>query len=531
MKGSLSLLAGISLALVSTVDGSVATADPTDHLTDAGYTNQMSAASADTNPNPARITDESWWLMQQLLALQPGSQNGGIYDNKPGYHNTRDANAADDYSIRDPEDQGGPSDKAAAYDWTFPDAQSGNYATIAMYAQRLLASGQDPNDPRMDGWKEFFGQTNNDSHVEGWDFRRDKDATSKPSHLWHIHLSEDRDKVTSLDNKLAALSVLRGETVAQWRGKRSAVAVGADGQLQMFATGADGVPYVRHQISSGWSDWASMGGRVSGLTVAQNPDGRLEIFGTGTDGTPSHNWQLGTGGWSGWASLGGKVSGLAVGRNPDGRLELFGTAADGTSTHNWQLGTGGWSGWASMGGKVSGITAASNADGHLEIFGTAPDGTSSHNWQTASGWSGWASLGAKISGITTATNTDGRLELFGTAPDGTPSHNWQLGAGGWSGWAGMGGRVSGLAVGRNSDGRLEAFGTTSDGTSTHNWQLGTSGWSGWASMTGKFTGITAISNTDGRLEIFGTGTDGAIWHNWQLGPGQWSGWATLGRPA
>ncbi|GAB3932720.1 hypothetical protein GCM10027614_02420 [Micromonospora vulcania] len=201
-------------------------------------------ASAEANPNPGRITDASWWLMQQLKALQPGTQNGGIYANKPGYHNTRAANDSDNYSVRDAEDKGGPSDKAAAYDWTFPEAQSlavasdevypdadlvlpsdvgaaaGNYTNIARYSNRLMASGKNPNDPRLDGWREFYGQTDTDSTVEGWDFRYNRAAiTDDPSHLWHIHLSENREKVADLENKQALLSVLRGETVQQWRNR------------------------------------------------------------------------------------------------------------------------------------------------------------------------------------------------------------------------------------------------------------------------------------------------------------------------
>ncbi|SCF44346.1 FG-GAP repeat [Micromonospora mirobrigensis] len=181
--------------------------------------------------------------MGQLLSLESGSQNGGIYANKPGYHNTRAGNATNDYSVRDQEDQGGPSDKAAAYDWTFPDAQgfapassptldaqpvqrfaatAADYSAISRYSQRLLASGRNPNDPRMDGWREFYGQADTDSGVEGYDFRYDRDVSSDPSHLWHIHLSEDRDKTTSMDNKVALLSVLRGETVEQWRNRATA---------------------------------------------------------------------------------------------------------------------------------------------------------------------------------------------------------------------------------------------------------------------------------------------------------------------
>lgn len=172
------------------------------------------------NPNPDRITDEMWWLMGELLKLAPGSLNGGIYANKKGYHNTRAANDLTwpgNYSVRDAVDREGPDDKAAAFDWTFPDAQAGNYNTIALFSKRLLLSGQNPNDPRLDGWREFYGNADLDTEVEGYDFRYDRLASSDTSHLWHIHGSETRKYVTSFDNKVAMLSVLKGETVEEWR--------------------------------------------------------------------------------------------------------------------------------------------------------------------------------------------------------------------------------------------------------------------------------------------------------------------------
>ncbi|MGV1010114.1 MAG: hypothetical protein ACOYBY_16155 [Dermatophilaceae bacterium] len=177
-----------------------------------------SSVPFDRNQN-TQVTDASWWLMEQLLTVEPGSDNGGMYAAKPGYHNTRAHNVADNYSVRDEEDKGGPADKAAAYDWTFPEAQRSkpDYRRINKYSQRLITSGKDPNDPRLNGWREFYGQADSDSDVEGWDFRYDRPVTSDDSHLWHIHLSEDRDKVTNLGNKLALLSVLKGETVQQWR--------------------------------------------------------------------------------------------------------------------------------------------------------------------------------------------------------------------------------------------------------------------------------------------------------------------------
>lgn len=162
------------------------------------------------NPNPDFITDEMWYLWEELHKLEPTSQLGGIYANKSGYHNTRNGNASNNYSVVDNEDKGGPGNKAAALDWTFPNAQSGDYDKIIKYSKRLLKSGQDANDSRLDGWREFYGQADQDTHVEGWDFRYAVPATSDPSHLWHIHFSCDRDKVTSKANMDKLLEVLRG---------------------------------------------------------------------------------------------------------------------------------------------------------------------------------------------------------------------------------------------------------------------------------------------------------------------------------
>ncbi len=239
----------------------------------AGAVVSPAPASAAENPNPSRITEASWWLMEELLKLDPGTQNGGIYANKPGYHNTRAANDPSDYSVRDAEDQAGPSDKAAAYDWTFPEAQSlalaagetgaepdlllpsglqattSDYSNIARYSSRLLASGKDPSDPRLDGWREFYGQADTDSSVEGWDFRYDTAVSSDSSHLWHIHLSEDRGKVSSYENKEALLSVLRGETVEQWLSRGASYALSGD----WFRTG-EFTPAVVQRSGSVW-EW------------------------------------------------------------------------------------------------------------------------------------------------------------------------------------------------------------------------------------------------------------------------------------
>jgi peptidoglycan hydrolase-like protein with peptidoglycan-binding domain len=174
------------------------------------------------NPNPAVITDQIWAFWLRLSALEPTSELGGIYADKSGYHNTRAGNRAkwpDDYSVRDHEDQLGPDDKAAALDWTFPNAQAGHYSTIMLYSSRLLASGRDMNDERGNVLREFYGNADGNAVVDGWDFRYLVNVSSDSSHLWHIHFSFCRDQVTNPAAMDAVYSILVGESVQAWRAR------------------------------------------------------------------------------------------------------------------------------------------------------------------------------------------------------------------------------------------------------------------------------------------------------------------------
>jgi hypothetical protein len=167
----------------------------------------------------ANVTDAYTYLKNELLKLSPGSQWGGDFANKPGYHNCRSNLPSYDYSVTDkPPDGGGSSTVAGAIDWTFPDAQAGNYATIAKFTKRLMTSAKDPNDPRLNGFREFYGNLNDGGPVDGYDTRYGYPVTSDSSHYWHIHISEDRDKTASYENKDNLLSVLRGESVDEWGG-------------------------------------------------------------------------------------------------------------------------------------------------------------------------------------------------------------------------------------------------------------------------------------------------------------------------
>lgn len=179
------------------------------------------------NARSSNTTDAVWWLRCHLLALESSTQDGGTYANKSGFHGFgRDqidkgqGNSGTNYSIRDGVNRTGPwwHDRSSAFDWTFTTAQSGNYTLIDMYSSRLLASALNSADPRLDlVLYEFYGQTDWDTHVEGYDELHERDVTSDSSHLWHIHFSFLRSKCGDFWAMWALYTVLIGWTVEQWR--------------------------------------------------------------------------------------------------------------------------------------------------------------------------------------------------------------------------------------------------------------------------------------------------------------------------
>jgi len=97
-----------------------------------------------------------------------------------------------------------------------------------------------------------------------------------------------------------------------------AVAAAADGRLELFAVGGSQADptkerplYHKWQTApnDGWSDWFSHG--TPGVSLAGDPalaaaaDGRLELFVVGADGVLYHKWQTAPNdGWSDWLSHG-----------------------------------------------------------------------------------------------------------------------------------------------------------------------------------------------------------------------------------
>ena len=188
-----------------------------------GGSRSMPDFTLHSRPPNEYITDAEWWLWQAFHVFEPKAKLGGIYADKSGFHNTGNANMKKwpgNYSVRDAINSRGPwwKTKASAIDFTFPDAQAGNYSTIDKYTSRLMASARNAADPRLDKILfEFYGQDDNDKQVEGYNEYREEFVTSDPSHLWHLHISFRRESCGDFWAMWALLTVLMGWSVAAWQ--------------------------------------------------------------------------------------------------------------------------------------------------------------------------------------------------------------------------------------------------------------------------------------------------------------------------
>jgi acylphosphatase/uncharacterized phage protein gp47/JayE len=315
-------------------------------------------------------------------------------------------------------------------------------------------------------------------------------------------------------------------------------AVDTAGKLNSFCIADDGAVWTIRQISSGWSSWQSLGGKVDRLAVGRNADARLEVFARGTNNALWHIAQVSPGGsWGGWESLGGQIDLLAVGSNQDGRMAVFASSPqDKSLSHIAQVSPGGsWNGWDSLGGQIDLLAVTSNQDGRIEVFARGMDRALWHIYQTApnGNWSSWSSLGGIIDLLAVITNKDGRIEVFARGTDRALWHIRQTAPNnGWSGWTSLGGIIDLLAVNRNQDGRIEVFARGTDRALWHIWQTApNNGWSSWSSLGGVIELLSVGRNQDGRLEPLVRGTDEALWHIWQTAPNNgWSAWSSLGLP-
>ena len=179
------------------------------------------------NPHPTHITEPMWWFIEQWEILEPETVFAGAWGNfKPGYHcdafNLTHKGWLPDYSLKLPDDLVMGTwleNYGAAIDITFPSAQNGNYTNIRKYSDRIKAAWK-ARDPRLKGWREVLCNcSDGDSSADGFDIPGHYERTPDDTHKWHIHFSVLRKYVNDLVVYEAMMSILKGETLAQWEAR------------------------------------------------------------------------------------------------------------------------------------------------------------------------------------------------------------------------------------------------------------------------------------------------------------------------
>lgn len=227
------------------------------------------------NPNPSRVSNPLWWLVNQLLANWPGSTNSGTFAPKTGSHDCRNCQSADNYSTRDPRNRLGPGDKCAAFDQSFP--TTGGMVEMG----RVVADAYATNDPRAYALFEALGEADGDYDPEGFVFYPTR-RTRVPdrSHKTHWHWGFIREFMGEDARSWKAMrdtaSLLCREALDVWRSGRSVFADPADREdedvqqvlirlegdptVNMVTMGVGHLPIGSPQELTDWQNWMASKG-------------------------------------------------------------------------------------------------------------------------------------------------------------------------------------------------------------------------------------------------------------------------------
>lgn len=162
----------------------------------------------------AKISPE----MNKLWTDRPNKEwkLGGIYADKPGYHNSVNTNMARwpmNYSVKKPLDLVSYNrDDARAIDLTMSESE------MIKWTSRMKKSALDPADHRLAAVREFYGTLDGktvyglikDSENGEW-----KRSTADDTHLWHGHMSVFTAFTRDWKKLSPILSVWRGESLAE----------------------------------------------------------------------------------------------------------------------------------------------------------------------------------------------------------------------------------------------------------------------------------------------------------------------------
>lgn len=164
-------------------------------------------------------TTELNWLAREWEKLYGSAVLSGIVGDlahkaRGGYHISRQDQGSGNYSVTRADDKLGPSDRASAIDMTM------NTADMIKCHKRLRAIFQAgrTTDPRMkyiNAWNGWDGQ----GGAGRYDVVKGTVGSATADHKWHIHLEIRRRYVNDHKAMIAILSMLKGESLADYQGK------------------------------------------------------------------------------------------------------------------------------------------------------------------------------------------------------------------------------------------------------------------------------------------------------------------------
>jgi hypothetical protein len=256
--------------------------------------------------------------------------------------------------------------------------------------------------------------------------RLDMFYTGTDQHVWMVHMSPMGQYVAPLGGTLiggpAAVEIEPG-------------GLSPTATLVVFGRGTDNALWWTHETGSGWSRWASLGGRLT-----SKPSAAFGISSLGGDvivvavrGTDGAVWDRAefhqqTLGWTRWQSLGGRLlTGTAPAVAINGGLSFAAVGTNGSVMVTASLNGGQGFAWHSIGGRTTASPGlAAPANGAVVAFARGLDGAAWYNefdGHTQGVTAGWHSIGGRLtSGVTAITQHEGpvfgQTAVFGLGLDG-----------------------------------------------------------------------------------------------------------------
>lgn len=179
--------------------------------------------------------------------------------------------------------------------------------------------------------------------------------------------------------------------------------------VHVFGRGGDGACWLRSwHSSSGWGDWYSLGGNITGGPDAYSRNSGHVAVVVHSATEPGHIKQLvWSGSWGSWSDLwtsgGGNMTSdpSCCARGTD-NVHIFARGSDGACWKRSWNATTGWAAWASEGGNIVGAPdCCSKSASHLYVAvrsATDAGHIKGKTWTASGGWGGWVDIWTSVGG-------------------------------------------------------------------------------------------------------------------------------------